>query len=610
MEKSFKKYQNNDIFNYNMHRNTYILGILIIAVGAIILTVYWPVLSCQAQSFDDNQYFVDNPLVHSPSWASAKRFLCEVLRPSTVKGYYQPLTMISLMLDYAVTHQTDDLSQYHRTNLIIHITNTILIIVLLYILFGNPYIAAIVGLLFGLHPLTVEAVAWTTERKTLLAAFFGLWCMVFYILFAHRHKYGFYITCLLMYILSLMSKPTGILLPICLLFLDYWPLNRFSKKTIFEKILFFAITIISSIISFISQKSTCGITMPKEYGFFRIPLVFCYNVTFYLGKIFWPINSSPYYPFPEPLNLSNHVISTSVVGCAVFIFLLIISIKWTRALLFGGIFFVIMLLPTMQVFQFSETIVSDKFIYLPSVGILIATAFLLSKLWLTTESTKKLFYLKLIFATLIGFLCITESFKTRLFLVNWRDTIDHWKYMVNNEPNKVQLRYNYALFLQKKGHIDEAISNYTQVLERNRKDTYQYNSFMNMALCFANTGRYSDVENCYTDALKIYPDSSEFLNNLAWQMATCPEKEYRDGSKAVLYAKKACELTGFKNFVNLDTLAAAYAEASQFDEAVKTAEKAIEIALLEEKQALAEDMKNRLNLYKAKLPYREKPLVM
>ena len=189
-----------------MHRNIYILGVLIIAVAGIILAVYHPVLSCQAISFDDMEYFVKNPLVHSPSWDTAKQFLSEVLKPSTVAGYYQPLTMISLMSDFGFTRQTADLSLYHRTNLTIHIANSILIIILLYILFGNPYIAAIVGLLFGLHPLTIEPVAWVSERKTLLAAFFSLSCMIFYVLFARRHKYGFYITCLLMYILSLQKR--------------------------------------------------------------------------------------------------------------------------------------------------------------------------------------------------------------------------------------------------------------------------------------------------------------------------------------------------------------------------------------------------------------------
>jgi protein O-mannosyl-transferase len=593
-----------------MHKNTCILGILIIAVVAIILAVYWPVLSCQAESFDDLAYCLGNPLVQSPSWASAKRFLCEVLKPSTVHGYYQPLTMISLMVDYALLGPVE-LGPYHITNLTLHITNTVLIIILLYILFGNPYTAAIVGLLFGLHPLTVEPVAWVSERKTLLAAFFSLLCMVFYILFARRHKFGFYITCFLMYVLSLMSKPTGTMLPVCLLLLDYWPLNRLSKKTVLEKIPFFAITVISSIITFISQKLTCGLKTPNQYGFFRIPLVVCYDIIFYLKKIVWPVDLCPFYPFPERLSLSNPSILLSVIGCAFLIFFLIISLKCTRALIFAGIFFFIALFPTMQIFQVSDVIASDKYVYLPSVGILIAFSFFLYNLWLKAAAINKTLYLQFAAAIIIGFLCIAESLSTRSFLVNWRDTITHWRNMLNNTPGEEKLRFNLAYCLEQKGDFNEAILHYNQVINKNKPGYYQYNSFINIASCFEKTGRYADLKTCYTNALINYHDSHVILNSLAWMLATFPEKEYRDGPNAVLYAKKACELTEFKTPEYIDTLAAAYAEAAQFDEAVKAAEQAIETALSEKKPPeLAEDIKTRLNLYKDKLPYREKLSVM
>jgi tetratricopeptide (TPR) repeat protein len=413
------------------------------------------------------------------------------------------------------------------------------------------------------------------------------------------------------YVLSLMSKPTGTLLPVCLLLFDYWLLNRFSKKAILEKIPFFIITAVSSIITFISQKLTCGFQTPNQYGFFRIPLVVCYDIIFYLKKIVCPVNLRPFYPFPEPLSLFNPSILISVIGCAVLIFLLIVSLKWTRALIFGGIFFFVTLLPTMQVFQFSDAIASDKYIYLPSVGILITVAFFLHNLWLKAASIKNSFYLKFIAAIFIGFLCTTESFGTRLSLANWRDTITHWQNMVNQEPNEVKLRYTLAFSLQLEGNFNEAISHYNQIINKNQKNFRLYNSFINMAFCLANTGQYAELETCYTNALKIYPDSSEILNSLAWLMATFPEKEYRDSSKAVLYAKKACEITEFKIPEYIDTLAAAYAEASQFDEAVKAAERAIEISISEKKPlVLSEDIKNRLNLYKDKLPYREKPSVM
>ena len=129
---------------------------LIGGVALIVLIVHWPALSSKAISFDDDHYLLNNSLVQNPGWDSTRRFLTEVREPSTVPGYYQPLTMISLMVDYAIGGRTDNLAPFRRTSLALHIANTVLVIVFLYLLFGQPWPAAMVGLLFGAHPLTVE----------------------------------------------------------------------------------------------------------------------------------------------------------------------------------------------------------------------------------------------------------------------------------------------------------------------------------------------------------------------------------------------------------------------------------------------------------------------
>ena len=90
---------------------------LIILVCAAVLTTHWPALSARALSFDDTQYLTENLLVQNPGWTSARRFLTEVFEPSTVRGYYQPLAMISLMLDHAMGGRSDYLKPFHRTSL-------------------------------------------------------------------------------------------------------------------------------------------------------------------------------------------------------------------------------------------------------------------------------------------------------------------------------------------------------------------------------------------------------------------------------------------------------------------------------------------------------------
>jgi len=177
---------------------TGLLAALTVLVGQLVIFAHWPSLSARALMFDDEQYLTENYLVQNPSLESAGRFLAEVSKPSTVRGYYQPLTMISLMVDCALGGRPDNLRQFHRTSLALHVMNTMLVIVLLYLLFDQAWSAAVVGLLFGLHPLTAEPVPWVGERKTLLAAFFALWCLILYVRYARKSNWRLYGGCIVM----------------------------------------------------------------------------------------------------------------------------------------------------------------------------------------------------------------------------------------------------------------------------------------------------------------------------------------------------------------------------------------------------------------------------
>ncbi|MHC4067344.1 MAG: hypothetical protein ACYSUI_22970, partial [Planctomycetota bacterium] len=284
---------------------TALLAGLVIAVAVIVLAVHWPALRAQGLSSDDGMYLTRNRLVQQPSWTSAGRFMNEVFEPSTVKGYYQPLTMISLMLDYAIAGQADDLRTFHRTSLALHVANTALVVVLVYLLFGQSWTAAIVGLVFGVHPLAVDPIAWVSERKTLLAAFFAFWCLVLYAGYVRKPNRKLYAGAVLAYLLALMAKPTSTPLPLLLLLLDYWPLRRLSRKAVLDKIPLIAIGVAFMAITIISQSRAAFVRMPGEETPGRIPLILFHNVIFYLWKVVWPVSLSSHYPSPRPMGLSN-----------------------------------------------------------------------------------------------------------------------------------------------------------------------------------------------------------------------------------------------------------------------------------------------------------------
>jgi protein O-mannosyl-transferase len=206
-----------------------LLPLLLLLVTSITLLAHWPVLSAQAVSFDDEETIIRNHLLTNPSWNSVRQFFAEVTRSSVVPGYYRPLTLTSLMLDWAMGGRPEDFRAFHRTSLALHAGSAGLIALLVFQVFHRPIPALVAGLLFGVHPMSVEPVAWVMERKTLLAGFFAFAALNAYVRYTRCSRRGWYAASLLMYLLSLLSKPTSTPLPILMLLMDVWPLSRVRR---------------------------------------------------------------------------------------------------------------------------------------------------------------------------------------------------------------------------------------------------------------------------------------------------------------------------------------------------------------------------------------------
>jgi tetratricopeptide (TPR) repeat protein len=481
---------------------------LVLAVCTAVLVVHWPALSAQSFSIDDDQYVIQNLLVQNPSWTSARLFLTEVLEPSTVGGYYQPMAMISLMVDYALGGRAENLRPFHYTSLGLHMVNTALVVVLLYLLFGRIWIAVGAGLLFGLHPMTVEPIAWISERKTLLAAFFALLSLLLYVYYARKGDWKFYIGSMIMYVLALMSKPTSTPLPILMLLMDCWPLKRLKWRTVLEKLPFLALGFISAIITYISQSQTAGAFLPVEYGPERIPLIICHDIVFYPYKIIWPMNLSSHYPYPQPLGLSHPMVAAGVIGTCLLIPLLIISLRWTKGALVGWLIFFLALLPTMQIIGFSNVIASDKFAYLPSIGLLMALT-ALGRWYLRTGKTV-IRHTAVVIIVLI--LAVTEAAATRRYLVHWRTTMSLCQYMLAQTPNAAQVHNMAGHAFQLEDRLDEAVRHYRRALQGAPNFVDAHN---NLGIVLKLLGKFDEAVNHYRSALQIEPNNANIHFNLA-----------------------------------------------------------------------------------------------
>ena len=535
-----------------------LLAALLVLVCQLVLVAHWPSLSSKALMFDDEQYLTENYLVQNPGWASAGRFLSEVSKPSTVRGYYQPLTMISLMVDCALGGRNDNLRPFHRTSLALHVMNTMLVIVLLYLLFGQVWVAAVVGLLFGLHPLTAETIPWVGERKTLLAAFFALWSLILYVRYARKGNWRVYGGCMLMYAAALMSKPTSTPLPVLMLLMDYWPLRRLKKQAVIEKLPFFVMGAISAIITYVSQSSTYGVTLPSEYGAERIPLTICHNIIFYLSKIVWPANLSSNYAFPKTFGLSNPMVLAGVIGTCILIPLLLISLRWTRAVFTGWLFFFVGILPTMQIIGFNYLIASTKFVYLPSIGLLMVLASLL--VWFCrTYSVNKHTGLYAAVITIVLVLAGAETVTTRRYLVHWRDTVSLQKHFLTVTPNAAHAHFNVGSALQSQGKLEEAITHYSQTIQIRNNHFYAHK---NLGDALSEQGKSADAMEHYRRAIQIKPDYSAAYYKLGVAF-----ESQGDLNEAIRHYRQAIAIKG-DYFLAYYKLGVAYKSQGKLDDAI------------------------------------------
>jgi tetratricopeptide (TPR) repeat protein len=486
---------------------------LTLVVAAVTAFAHWPALSAKALSFDDHQYLVQNPLVQNPGAASAWRFLTEVLHPSTVGGYYQPLTMISLMIDHALGGCVDDLSGFHRTSLALHVINTLLVVQLLYVLFGHLCAAAAVGLLFGVHPLTVETIPWVGERKTLLATFFALLSLIAYVRFARkptRHRPKWYAVCLILFLFALLSKPTTTPLPLAMLLMDVWPLKRFGRRALLEIIPLLALAAVSAVITYLSQAASY-VQAPSEVGLSRIPLLICHNLIFYLRKMAYPADLSSHYPLPSPMSLSHPDVLIGVVGSAALLVALILAASRTVAPLVGWLIFVALIFPTLGVIGFTIVIASDKYVYLPVIGLLMVLAAGLTWQWQTARTRGRVIG-GLAIALLVGL----EIRGTRQYLDDWQTTERLYARMIRLAPDAATPYFGMGFCHEMRGRSAEAIDAYRRAIERDPAHPHALN---NLALLLSEAGQHEESLRLYRTALERSPEAPDLRTNYALTLA-------------------------------------------------------------------------------------------
>ncbi len=606
--------------------------IICLALGLGTLAVYAPVRHYQFLNYDDDDYVSDNPHVLGGFTRENVAYSFAHFHASN----WHPVTWLSHMLDAELWGKNP--GGHHVTNVILHAINAVLLFLIFTNMTGALWRSAFVAAVFAWHPLHVESVAWIAERKDILCGLFWFLTMAAYVSYARRPSGFKYLLVLFLFILGLMSKPMIVTLPLVLLLLDYWPLNRATLTRaeahkwwhlFLEKapLLVFALLVSRLTISTQHRAGALrsALEIPWPLRISNIPV----SYVSYVWKTVWPTKLAVFYPLPMGIPLWQ----TACAAAFLLTTTVLVLVMSRRApyLPVGWFWYVGALVPVIGLVQVGNQAMADRYTYIPLIGLATAGAWGTQALLKKTKRGQTVAVFLFIMASLLMIQATgrqlrywqnSQTLFQRAISVTPDNGIaqgnlssallqefqieaaaDHAREAIRILPSHPLGYLNLGMARLAQKRTSEAIQNLEKALQLlpDWPDTHQD---LGGALILA--GRVDDAIPHFYETLRLSPDHVPALKALAWIRATQPSANRRDANEAMQLAERAVRLTKGKDAQALDVLAAALAEAERYDEAIKTAEQARSLASATNKPKLADEIAGRLDLYQLRLPYRTK----
>ena len=494
------------------------------ALVLILLLVFGQVRNFDFVNYDDQKYVYENHHVlngltsDSITWAFTNCYF----------GYWQPVTWISLMLDCQLFGAVP--GRMHLVNLFFHMANTLLLLMVLRKMTGSLWPCVFVAAAFAIHPMHVESVAWISERKDVLSAFFLLITLAAYTSYVERPSVYRYLTALVFFVLGLMAKPMMVTLPFVLLLLDYWPLKRFELpgsvkpsgcqpkqpvavsdrrcslyRLILEKVPFLIISAISGIIAFVTQKAGAIIVDTQTIPFKdRIGSIF-YSYAVYMEKLFWPVNLAVPYSFDTGGNISWVRLILCVLITAGVTFFVLYFGRTRKYLPVGWFWFIGTLVPVIGIVRFTGASYADRFTYIPYIGLFIMLAWGLSDLLSKWPYRRAILGLSMVIVSAVLGFCSYQQVRY------WSSSVSLFSHTINVTQNNWLAYYNLGSAYSKLGRLQEAIELYQQTIRINPGYAEAYN---NLGLAYNSLGRYQEAIEAFSRSIQIKQDLSE-----SWQLS-------------------------------------------------------------------------------------------
>jgi tetratricopeptide (TPR) repeat protein len=497
--------------------------------------VFLPDLRNGFVNWDDDYNVSENPYIRSFNSAFFRWAFLDLSAPGA--DYWRPLSYLSHALDYAIWGLNP--MGHHLTNNILHAVNTFLVVLLVVRLLTvwqagrltsshGAYFALITaattGLLFGLHPIHVESVAWVSERKDLLCALFFLLSILMYTGYVSKPKPvpGFfnkqYLLSLGFFILALLSKPMAVSLPLVLLILDWYPFARITTlktfKTAFtEKTPFIALSIGLSVLTAQAQKEVGAMELMNVVPLSTRLIVSADAVFSYIGKMLLPLRLIPIYDYPQDVSLTSItylVPVLSVIGITIACIYMYHSKKQRLWIVLWG-YYVVTLLPVLGIVQVGYQSMADRYTYLPSLGPFLVAGLFVAWFYNKAVRQKKAgVVVRVAGMVLVVAVFIATSYASIRQISVWNNSLDLWNYTLNVTSGRSPVAYYHrGNAFGEQGRYDQSIEDYSMAIAL--KPDY-FEVYHNRGAAYHKKGQYDLAIADYTRALALKPNSKTYNN--------------------------------------------------------------------------------------------------
>jgi Tfp pilus assembly protein PilF len=505
------------------------------ALLVVTLAVYAQVIGHQFINLDDDLYVWNNPVVARGLTASGIGWAFTTFHAAN----WHPLTWISHMVDCQLfgLHAGGHL----LVNVLIHVTNSLLLFFFLRRVTGTRWRSAIVAALFALHPLHVESVAWAAERKDTLSTFFGLLCLLAYARYVAKPSWKSYAFVALWLALGLMAKPMLVTWPFVLLLLDYWPFGRPQWQPadgmkgfapawwplIREKLVLFVLVGASIVMTYIAQSRGGAVRALVDAPLsLRVSNAIVSYAKYFLAT-FWPGDLAVYYPFTTTGIPASQVLFALILLAAISV--AVLSQATARPYFFTGWFwFLGTLVPVIGLVQVGGQAMADRYHYLPSIGLFVSLVFGVAEF----ATVWRIGRTPIVAAASIVIL-ICASLTARQVTL-WRDSVTLFEHTLAVTPDNLVIQYNLGHVLGEQRRYEEARIHFAEAL-RIKPDFFD--ALINMGMTLTDQGHPADAVAFFERALRVAPNSSKAHTQLAIALARQEKK-----SEALAEFRKAVEL--------------------------------------------------------------------